>query len=161
MNLTIRMAYSEDWEDAIGVAWKTFLEFEGNEYPEVGVTHFKDFLTDRMLYKMFLKGEYQMFVALDDSAQTHGRSRLIGLISLRNITHISLLFVDKEYHRRGVGRKLIETAQNYLLSELNKDRMTVNAAPYAVDFYHKLGFHDTGSEQMQDGIVFTPMELYL
>ena len=37
--------------------------------------------------------------------------------------------------------------------------MTVNSSPYAVPVYHKLGFKDTGSEQMVNGLRFTPMEL--
>ena len=36
--------------------------------------------------------------------------------------------------------------------------MTVNAAPYALGFYHKLGFQDTGMEETNDGIRFTPMK---
>ena len=37
--------------------------------------------------------------------------------------------------------------------------MTVNSSPYAVPIYHKLGFKDTGSEQVVNGLRFTPMEL--
>jgi len=36
--------------------------------------------------------------------------------------------------------------------------MTVNSSPYAVPIYHKLGFKDTGSEQVVNGLRFTPME---
>ena len=35
---------------------------------------------------------------------------------------------------------------------------TVNAAPYAVGFYHKIGFEDVAPQLMQDGIRYTPME---
>jgi predicted GNAT family N-acyltransferase len=37
--------------------------------------------------------------------------------------------------------------------------LTVNAAPYATGFYHRIGFVDTGKLQMNDGIYFTPMEM--
>ena len=39
--------------------------------------------------------------------------------------------------------------------------MTVKAAPYAVDFYRKLGFHCTGPEVNIAGIRVTPMEKFL
>ena len=56
----------------------------------------------------------------------------------------------------GIGRKLI-----YELRKLEKDmggyRLTVNASPYAVEFYRKIGFVDTGAEQTKDGIRYTPM----
>ena len=35
---------------------------------------------------------------------------------------------------------------------------TVNSSPYAVPVYHKLGFIDMDSEQLSDGIRFTPMK---
>ena len=30
----IRSAYRDDWQDAMGLAWKTFLRFEADEIPE-------------------------------------------------------------------------------------------------------------------------------
>lgn len=33
----------------------------------------------------------------------------------------------------------------------------VNSSPYAVPIYHKLGFVDTDTEQLSDGIRYTPM----
>ncbi|WP_460645598.1 GNAT family N-acetyltransferase [Lacrimispora brassicae] len=36
--------------------------------------------------------------------------------------------------------------------------MTVNSSPYAVEIYHKLGFVDTDTEQLVNGIRFIPME---
>ena len=50
---------------------------------------------------------------------------------------------------------------NYLLTEVGVSRVTVNAAPYGIGFYHKLGFQDTGLEMQQDGIRYTPMEFVL
>ena len=88
---------------------------------------------------------------------TEGK-KLVGIISLRNETHISLLFVDASYHKKGIGRSLIEYLGNYVFLEEGCQKMTVNAAPYAVEFYHKLGFYDRGLEQTNDGIRYTPME---
>ena len=66
------------------------------------------------------------------------------------------MFVDEEFHKMGIGRKLV-----YALRELEKQlggyRLTVNASPYGVGFYHKIGFVDTNIEQVKDGIRFTPM----
>lgn len=38
-------------------------------------------------------------------------------------------------------------------------KITVNSAPFAIDFYHKIGFKDTGKEQTVDGIRFLPMQI--
>ena len=38
------------------------------------------------------------------------------------------------------------------------DRITVNSSPYAVPVYHKLGFSDTDTEQLADGMRYTLMK---
>lgn len=150
----IRSAYQSEWEDAMALAWKTFLQFEADCYTMEGVRNFEDFITDNTLYRMFIMGAYQMFVAVE-------QQRIVGMITLRNNSHISLLFVDEKYHRQGIGRALIEYLREYLLSEAGIDRVTVNAAPYGVDFYHKLGFRDIRPEEKKGGIIYTPMEFVL
>ena len=136
------------------LAWKTFMQFEADIYTDEGIRNFEDFITDTTLHRMFLMGVYQMFVALD-------KNRIVGMITLRNASHISLLFVDEKYHRRGIGRALIEYIREYLLSEAGIGKVTVNAAPYGVAFYHKLGFTDLRPEEERDGIKYTPMEFVL
>jgi GNAT superfamily N-acetyltransferase len=81
------------------------------------------------------------------------------MITLRDETHISLLFVDENYHRRGVGRRLLEYVSEYVKTEEGHRLLTVNSAPYATGFYHRMGFVDTGTLQMNDGIYYTPMEM--
>ena len=150
----IRRAYEDEWDDAMDLAWRTFLKYEADIYSEEGVRNFEDFITDTTLYRMFTMGVYQLFVALDGS-------KIIGMITLRNSSHISLLFVDEKYHRRGVGSALISYLQEYLLMQTAIDKVTVNAAPYGVAFYHKLGFCDIGPEEVKDGIRYTPMKFVL
>ena len=154
MPYQIRSAYREDWEEATSLAWRTFLQFEADDYSPEGVKNFENFITDTTLYRMFVMGVYQMFVALDGE-------KIVGMITLRDITHISLLFVDEKYHRKGIGRALMQYLENYLLTELQASRVTVNASPYGVDFYHRLGFRDLHPEQRRDGIIYTPMEFVL
>ena len=150
----IRNAYRDEWDDAMTLAWKTFMKFEADIYTDEGIQNFEDFITDTTLHRMFLMGVYQMFVALD-------RKQIVGMLTLRNNSHISLLFVDEKYHRRGIGRALIEYLREYLLSEAGITIVTVNAAPYGVAFYHKLGFQDLRPEEERDGIRYTPMEFVL
>lgn len=149
--LQVRCAYREEWEDAISLAWSTFMKFEAEDYTRRGVESFREFITDPVLRRMFVMGAYQMFVALENG-------KIVGMISLRNETHISLLFVDAAHHKQGIGRALISYLCNYVDKEEGYHSVTVNAAPYAIGFYHKLGFQDTGKEETNDGIRFTPMK---
>lgn len=152
MPYEVRFAETEEWEDAMALAWKTFLEFEGDVYPPEGIRSFEDFITDSELKRRFMMGKYQMLVAL-----SYGK--LVGMISLRNETHISLLFVDRYYHRRGVGRALIQALSDYVKEEIGRTALTVNASPYGVEFYHRMGFQDMGPEMQRNGIIYTPMIL--
>lgn len=150
----IRKAEPAEWESAMELAFKVFLKFEAQDYGPEGIKSFADFVSDERLKKMFLQGEYLLFVAME-------KEKMIGLISLRSGNHISLLFVEPEYHRRGVGSALIRYMQSHLLTHTRQQKMTVNASPYGVPFYHKVGFADTGCETTKDGIIYTPMEFYL
>lgn len=150
----IRSAYRDEWQDAMALAWKTFLQFEADVYTSEGVRNFEKFITDSTLYRMFVKGEYQLFIALD-------QRKIVGMITLRDSTHISLLFVDAAYHRKGIGRALIKYLTDYLLTEVGAGRVTVNASPYGVGFYHRIGFRDLSTEEVRDGIIYTPMEFIL
>ena len=150
----IRSAYRNEWQDAMALAWKTFLRFEADVYTPNGVRNFENFITDSTLHRMFVLGTYQLFVALD-------RNKIVGMITLRDSSHISLLIVDEAYHRRGIGRALIKHLTEYLLAEVGTDRVTVNASPYGTPFYHKMGFRDLRPEESRDGIIYTPMEFIL
>ena len=149
-----RKAQPDDWENAMELAFRTFLKYEAKEYGPEGIRNFAEFVTDESLKKMFLQGNYLMFVAVEGE-------KIIGLISLRSGNHISLLFVDDKYHRRGVGTALVKYLQSYMLFYTKQERLTVNAAPYGIPFYHRIGFKDTGLETKKDGIIYTPMEFYL
>lgn len=151
VRISIRPAYRDEWDDAMALAWRTFMQFEARDYTPAGVESFQDFITDAVLYRMFVMGAYQLFGAYDNG-------RMIGMLSLRSETHISLLFVDEKYHRMGIGRELIEYVSRYVLTEEGHNCITVNAAPYATGFYHRVGFVDTNTEQASDGIRYTPMQ---
>ena len=125
--IRIRRANIYDWDEAMALAWRTFLRFEANDYGQEGIDNFRDFLTDALLHRMFLKGDYPVFIALDGEKQA-------GMISLRNKRHISLLFVEEGHHHQGIGRKLIQSMEQYIQAEYQERKITVNAAPYAVGF---------------------------
>lgn len=146
----VRMLYRDELAESLKLAWKTFLEFEAPEYEEEGIKNFYNFITDPILGRMFLLGEYQVWGAFK-------KGKMIGMAGLRNSSHISLLFVDKEFHCRGVATNILKQVFIYCKEENRSDKITVNSSPYAVGFYHKTGFKDTDGEITKDGIRYTPM----
>ncbi len=149
----IRWAKAEEWEPAIKMIWRTFLRFEPSDYTEEGIQNFLNFITDEKLFHSFLRGEYQMMVALD-------QDKVVGAASVRNRNHLSLLFVDEAYHMRGIGRHLMERFCSYLENEAGEHYMSLKAAPYAVNFYRKIGFRIVRPEEEVGGIRVTSMEKY-
>lgn len=150
----IRWARPEDWEATMDMIWKTFMKFEAADYTDEGISNFRDFITDGVIHRMFLEGNYPMLVAVDEG-------RIVGEISVRNRNRISLLFVDEKYHKKGIGRELVEKMSQYLREEKNELYVSVKAAPYAVDFYRRIGFHACSPEEEYAGIRVTSMEKFL
>lgn len=147
----IRQIKREEFDQAMAIAWKTFLEFEADIYTKEGVKSFYDFIYDPLLEKMFLLGSYLIFGAFIDG-------RMVGMAGIRNQNHLSLLFVEKEYHKMGIGSALVSSAFQYSFQKYKERNYTVNASPYAVEFYHKMGFVDVSKEIFKDGITYTPMK---
>lgn len=150
----IRWATPEDWPATMEMIWRTFMRFEAGDYTEEGISNFHDFITDGKIYQMFLDGRYLMLLAFDEG-------KVIGQISVRNRNHISLLFVEEEYHRKGVGRELIRRMAEYLKTEKKELFVSVKAAPYALGFYRRVGFHICSPEEEYSGIRVTSMEKFL
>lgn len=149
--IIIRKAMMDDWEETMAMTWDTFMEFEAADYGTEGVDNFRNFIKDPILRRMFLLGSYHMYVA------TH-RGKIVGMVSLRDENHVSLLFVAKEYHRKGIGRRLIDTIGAFSKEEYGKKEITVNAAPYGFEFYKKIGFYSISPLTCNGGIKYISMK---
>jgi ribosomal protein S18 acetylase RimI-like enzyme len=83
---------------------------------------------------------------------------LAGFIAMRERSHVYSLYVDKRFQRRGIARRLWDTAREAALGPDHPGFFTVNASNYAMPFYASLGFVPTAP--MQVGIVrYNPMRL--
>ena len=138
----IRFIEKENWDKALKLVKDVFMEFEAPDYCQEGIADFMHAIGDESYLNMHrFYGAYQ-----DD--------KLVGVIATRNDHHhIGLLFVDKNYQRKGIGRQLIQ----YILGMKDEEPITVNASPYGHKFYKKLGFADTSEEQIINGVRFFPM----
>jgi len=145
-------AHPEDWTDCMSLVWRTFMEFEAPDYGTEGVGRFFEFITDDGLHTAFLKGNYPVLAAKDGE-------KIVGVGSLRSGNHLSLLFVQKEYHRMGIGSAIVDRLCRYLRDVCHENSMVVKAAPYAADFYKKIGFLPLEPEKTVSGIRVTTMEL--
>ena len=149
----IRELKDDDIQEAMELVWCVFEEFEAPEYSDEGIENFKLFIECNSIIERINSGRMKMFGYFIDD-------KLVGIVGVREIKHISLLFVDKDFQKRGFARQLFQKALNFCKEESRElKEITVNSSPYAVDVYHKLGFVDTDIEQIVDGICFIPMKL--
>lgn len=150
-NITIRLAEAKDWDAAMGVAWITFQQIAEEVSSPEGRENFKEGLTSTQAYINFLQGGCPLFCAY------HGR-KVVGMLTLGGEAHISLLFVKKEFQRRGIGTGLIKTCISYC-RERGAHTLTVHASAGGIPFYESNGFEIDGVEQLDRGIKYTPMIL--
>lgn len=149
----IRPIMRTEWEMAMQLAWDTFLVFEAPEYEPLGVKNFHEFVKGKELKQLFMLDEYSVYGAFVGKF-------MVGVLGIRKKNHVSLLFVDEQFHHKGIASSLLK----YVFKERRQmgiTEMTVNSSPYAVGFYHKLGFTDLDKEVSTDGIRFTPMKIQL
>lgn len=145
----------EDFNKASKLIWDVFSEFEAPDYLDEGIENFKEFIDSDRLYKNMKSGFMNFWGCFD-------KGNLIGVIASREVKHVSLLFVKKEYHRMGIARKLFnELKKEIIKNNPHIEAITVNSSPFAVKIYERLGFNKISDEIMQDGLRFTPMKYTL
>ena len=130
-------------EEALELVIRVFMKYEAPDYSDEGVETFKRTAVYNKDYmeSITMHGAYE-------------NNKIVGVIAMRNNgSHIALFFVDGQYHRKGIGKRLFQT----VLEQSTADELTVNSSPYAQEVYHHLGFEDTAPEQVTDGIRYIPM----
>lgn len=140
--MNIRQLNNREYNEAVELSLKVFMECGTTDFDDSGLNTFKDFI-----YNKSLMNELTIFGAFDDS-------ELIGIIGTKNKgQHISLFFINPKYHRKGIGRNLFD----YAYSNQTVAQMTVNSSSFAVRFYENLGFTKAAEEQVTNGLRYTPM----
>lgn len=129
-----------------------FMESVAPKYEREGVTAFMKYVTPRQIRKR-MKTEDDFFLIAKKG------DRIIGMIEMREWNHITLLFVDKEMRKLGVGKALIKEAiENMQGKGKQVNELSVNAVPGAEGAYEAMGFLARGSQTERIGIIYTPME---
>ncbi|MDF9824886.1 ribosomal protein S18 acetylase RimI-like enzyme [Breznakia sp. PF5-3] len=133
------------------LVWNVFLEFEAIEYPKQGVEEFKRYIMEDNILQMLDKKEIVIWGCFD--------RELVGMIAGRIPDHITLLFVDKRYHRQGIAKQLFQIMKDDFINTYHIDKITVNSSLYAKEVYKRLGFYEVQEVQVVNGIPFISMQM--
>ena len=137
---------------ACDLVLKKFDEFIAYGYDETGREEFRKFVDPEAMHERLKHGNF-VILALNESS-------IVGLIEVRSFNHVSLLFVDEGWHRRGVARRLLEIAiERCKLNNSDIKVIDVHSSPFAVLVYERLGFVKSSEEKLENGIRYTPMIL--
>lgn len=153
---SIRQITPDEVGEALELAMEVFMQFEAPDYKPQGVETFRnDIIENAEFIEKCKKGICPIYAAFDNG-------KIVGIIGMRNESHINLVFTKNEYQRRGIATSIF----GYLLSEVKKNspqikEITLNSSPYGKSFYLRLGFVPLSEEQEIDGIRFTPMKYVL
>jgi len=153
-HITYREIHKGEEEDVCQLIMDCFGEFVAPEYSKEGITEFSKYITlGFTTYR--LANNHFILLALDIGI-------IVGVIEARNNNHISLFFVRTEYQKLGIGKKLNELAIDKCKT-LRPDitNIEVHSSPYAVPIYGKLGFVKVNTEQIVNGLRFTPMTFHI
>lgn len=93
----------------------------------------------------YLQEDIEVYVAKEEE-------QIVGVLALLEHSQITLLYVDANYHRHGIGRKLVQN----ILKEAKND-IFVHSSLYGYPFFRNLGFNSINLLQEKDGVSYVPM----
>lgn len=149
----IRLVEDAELPKVLQLAWEVFCEFEAPEYSPRGVEEFRQYVQPETFRLYVQERHLEVFGAFTKEGP-------IGLLAWIPSGHISLMFVEKHHHGQGVAKQLF----GEVLARCGPNgvkELTVHSSPYAVPVYQKFGFVATAQQQLENGILYTPMHRLL
>lgn len=143
--LVLRLAEAVDLPAASALVCTTFLKNVAPLYKPEGIRVFLEYAAAEPWRERHVAGN-KTWLAVEEG-------RIVGAAHFRGEAHLSMLFVDPDRQRQGIGRRLLELATITLPGR----EITVHASPNAVGAYQVFGFVSDGPEIEESGIRFVPM----
>jgi predicted GNAT family N-acyltransferase len=133
---------------------RIFNEFIAPAYSQEGINEFIKYAQPDALLSRSQKRHFILLATVQGS--------IVGMIEICDYNHVAMLFVGGPFQGKGISRELLRQALEICQKNEPKLRkVTVDSSPNSIHIYKKLGFVPTNSEQVINGIRFTPMTLEL
>lgn len=144
----VRPMRQEERDAVLELAFVVFDDAIAPDFSEEGIEEFRRAARS---FVLDAPDGHLVHVAVDDG-------RVVGMIDIRDASHVCMFFVHSAVQSQGIGRALFSAASAPVReSAEGSGRITVNSAPSAVGAYERLGFVATAPEQQRDGIRYVAM----
>lgn len=96
------------------------------------------------------QSSYHLF--LEDNGQIIAVLRILPENIAYKEMAIGRLIVKKSYRGKGISRKMMVRAMEFITEDLGKDKIRLSGQAYLSDFYQSLGFKKVSEMYLEDGI---------
>lgn len=152
-DITYRIMYYEELGTVCDMVLRIFTEHIAPLVPVKGQASFAQYMTSAALERRLKRGHFVILAMVDED-------HIVGMIEIREHKHIASLFVETDFQKQGIAKKLIDEALVYCFRKNPKlKELTVNASVNALGFYEKLGFK--AYDEPNNELYATPMVLEL
>lgn len=149
--MKIRLATLDD-APAISVLVRPLTQaFVAHEFTEEAATRLLESMEVASIRKHIASG-YRYHVAEEDG-------KIVGVVAIKENSHLYHLFVSKDLQGRGLARQLWEAAKGASLAAGNRGQFIVHASLGAVGLYERFGFVKESESVERSGVVYVPMKL--
>ncbi|WP_027362361.1 GNAT family N-acetyltransferase [Desulfospira joergensenii] len=153
-NISLRLMKQGEENDVVNLILNVFSEFVAPHFSNDGVLEFKKFVNNSSISERFQSGN-PIIVAVF-------KNKIIGVIEMRDNSHIALFFVERSFQKKGIAKRLLcEAVKVVRQRNPTVQKITVNSSPNAYTAYQKFGFEGEKALKTVNGIRFIPMELKL
>lgn len=118
-----------------------------------GAEQFFETITPTAMAQRLQSAQFKYWAGFDSNG------RLIGVVGIRDNSHLYHLYVAPDQHRKGYASQLWAHAKQAAIAAGNPGEFTLNSSLYAENMYRGFGFVPTAEKQEMHGLAFIPMRL--
>lgn len=149
---TYRFIKSGEEKNTYELILKVFYEYIAPSYSQEGINTFLNMVSPEILKEMQKNSD--QFVMVADY-----QNQIVGMLAIKNMSHIALLFVDSAFQKQGIGKSLIKVALKTCQEKNpNLESITVSSSTNSLSFYKSFGFDVEAEEVNEKGYAFYTYE---
>jgi GNAT superfamily N-acetyltransferase len=140
--------------EVVGLVLSVFSEFVAPHFSDDGIGEFSRFVNEESITERFQSGNPIILAQVENQT--------VGVVEVRDNSHIALLFVKKSYQKMGIATKLLREAIK-VCKDKNPSikKITVYSSPNAYAAYKRFGFKGEKNIITANGMKYIPLEFEL